>query len=147
MDNIERNTNEELPQRPATDEATVASDPAPAPAPARNRRVVERARNITELCEANPNSMTKTEAVKYIKYLRELSEEYAAKINALEENARSAYRKVQYYANAAERINEIHNKQSAFIMSNLHNLITAVENTDTITRTNIDSIIKGGLSE
>ena len=143
MDNIERNTNEELPQRPATDEATVA----PNPAPARNRRVVERARNIAELCEANPNTMTKTEAVKYIKHLRETVAEYAAKINALEENATSAYRKVQYYAKAAERINEIHNKQSAFIMSNLHNLITAIDNTDIITRTNIDAIIKGGLSE
>lgn len=130
---------------PAT-ETQISVVPATTETP-RRRRTTEKSRNITELCEANPANMSKAEAVKYIKYLRNLSEEQAVKIEALKGNASSAYQKAQYYAKAAENIVEEHNKEITLIMSSLRNLMTAAENSDIIARMSINSILKGGLSE
>jgi hypothetical protein len=100
-------------------------------------------RSILELEDANPNSMTQTEAIKYIKYLREENTKLCSKIDALENNIKSAFAKASYFEKAAESIDSVHKKQHAFIESSIRNLLTSLEHISTSTVCNVNAIKKG----
>lgn len=122
---------------PATDlpqEATTSNN-KPTRAP--------KARSVLDLETASPESMTRQEAVKYIKYLRAENKAAQAKITAVEENTKGAFEKVRYYENVIKMIEEVNNKERAFTLSSLYNLTTALENMDAATTLKINSI-KGG---
>lgn len=104
----------------------------------------QKARTVIELCEVNPNSMSRQEAVKYIKYLRTEVERLEVKAKHLEENIKSAFSKAQYFERTISSINNVHNQQHAYILSSLHNLIKAVESTAAITQMEAESALKGG---
>lgn len=122
---------------PATDlpqEATTSNN-KPTRAP--------KARSVLDLETASPESMTRQEAVKYIKYLRAENKAAQAKITAVEENTKGAFEKVRYYENVIKMIEEVNNKERAFTLSSLYNLTTALENMGAATTLKINSI-KGG---
>lgn len=100
-------------------------------------------RSILELEDASPNSMTQTEAIKYIKYLREENTRLCSKIDALESNIKSAFAKANYFEKAAESIDSVHKKQHAFIESSIRNLLTSLEHISTSTVCNVNAIKKG----
>ena len=102
-----------------------------------------KARSVLDLETASPESMTRQEAVKYIKYLRAENKAAQAKITAVEENTKGAFEKVRYYENVIKMIEEVNNKERAFTLSSLYNLTTALENMDAATTLKINSI-KGG---
>ena len=104
----------------------------------------QKARTVIELCEVNPNSMSRQEAVKYIKYLRAEVERLETKSQHLEENIKSAFAKAQYFERTIADVNNVHNQQHAYIVSSLHNLIKAIESTTTLTQMGVESALKGG---
>lgn len=104
----------------------------------------QKSRSIEELKEVLPTSMSRNEAIKYIKYLREESDVQLAKINALTQAAESAFKKAQYYERVTKDIVERFDKQTTHILSNLNNIITSAENSATVTALHIQNIIKGG---
>lgn len=103
-------------------------------------------RSLLELCEANPNSMTQNEAIRYIKYLREECEKMARKITAIENNTKGAFAKASYFEKAMESVDSIHSKQHAFIESSIRNLLTSLEHISTSTACNVNAIKKGVVS-
>ena len=102
-----------------------------------------KSRSVLDLETASPESMTRQEAVKYIKYLRAENKAAQAKITAVEENTKGAFEKVRYYENVIKMIEEVNNKERAFALSSLYNLTTALENMGAATTLKINSI-KGG---
>lgn len=87
-----------------------------------------RARSIEVLDTAAPATMTRNEAMKYIKYLREENERLTTKLRALEDNAKSAFDKVNYLSKTTETIENAYIDQLNYIVSNIGNIKTAVEN-------------------
>lgn len=104
----------ELPTRPATTEKPV------------------KARSVYELCEASTNSMSRAEAMKYIKYLRSENETANKKIQQLEDNAKSAYEKVRILEQQLALINASHDEVHDFVLSSLSNTIKAMQNIRTV---------------
>lgn len=102
-----------------------------------------KARTIEELENASANSMTRTEAIKYIKHLRDQNALLDAKVNALEDNVKGAFAKAQYFERMANLIDHAHNKNCQFILSSMRNLLTSVENHSHITAEHIDVLKKG----
>lgn len=91
-----------------------------------------KARSVYELCEANTNSMSRTEAMKYIKYLRSENEAANKKIQQLEDNAKSAYEKVRMLEQQLTLINASHDEVHEFVLSSLSNTIKAMQNIRTV---------------
>lgn len=111
---------------------------APGPAPR-----APKSRPIEDLETASPNNMTRTEAIKYIKYLRDQIELLDTKVKALEDNVKGAFAKAQYFERMATLIDHAHNKNCQFILSSMRNLLTSIENNSHITAEHIDVIKKG----
>ena len=121
-----------------TEATTATNAPAPAPAdvelptrPATTEKPVK-ARSVYELCEASTNSMSRAEAMKYIKYLRSENETANKKIQQLEENAKSAYEKVRILEQQLTLINASHDEVHDFVLSSLSNTIKAMQNIRTV---------------
>ena len=123
---------DEAPQ-PTTD---IGNVPGPAPR-------APKARTIEDLETASPNNMTRTEAIKYIKYLRDQNALLDTKVKALEDNVKGAFAKAQYFERMATLIDHAHNKNCQFILSSMRNLLTSIENNSHITAEHIDVIKKG----
>lgn len=64
-------------------------------------------RTVKELHDVHPKKMTSSEAIKYIKHLREECNKLNNQVQAYRENTEAAFRKVQYYE---ERYNALRNK-------------------------------------
>ena len=64
-------------------------------------------RTVEELHNVHPKKMTSSEAIKYIKHLREECNKLNNQVQAYRENTEAAFRKVQYYE---ERYNALRNK-------------------------------------
>lgn len=64
-------------------------------------------RTVEELHDVHPKKMTSSEAIKYIKHLREECNKLNNQVQAYQENTEAAFRKVQYYE---ERYNALRNK-------------------------------------
>lgn len=64
-------------------------------------------RTIEELHNVHPKKMTSSEAIKYIKHLREECNKLNNQVQAYRENTEAAFRKVQYYE---ERYNTLRDK-------------------------------------
>jgi hypothetical protein len=133
------NTEVEQPTSEAT--ATPVREPA-----GQIRTPKAKGRSILELCEANPNSMTQNEAIRYIKYLREECEKMARKVTTIENNTKGAFAKASYFEKAMESIDSVHSKQHAFIESSIRNLLTSLEHISTSTACNVNAIKKGVVS-
>ena len=126
-------------EQPTTETATTPVREAEGPI----RTPKAKGRSLLELCEANPNSMTQNEAIRYIKYLREECEKMARKVTAIENNTKGAFAKASYFEKAAESIDSVHKKQHAFIESSIRNLLTSLEHISTSTVCNVNAIKKG----
>ena len=118
----------------ATEATTATSTPADvelSTRPATTEKPVK-ARSVYELCEASTNSMSRAEAMKYIKYLRSENETANKKIQQLEENAKSAYEKVRILEQQLTLINASHDEVHEFVLSSLSNTIKAMQNIRTV---------------
>ena len=124
----------EAPQ-PTTD---VGNVPGPTPR-------APKSRPIEELETASPSNMTRLEAIKYIKHLREENIALTAKINALEENTRGAFAKAQFFERIANAIDSAHDKNWSFILSSIRNLLIAIEDHNYVTSQHVETIKKGNL--
>jgi hypothetical protein len=102
-----------------------------------------KARSIEALETATPASMTRNEAMKYIKYLREENEKLLIKIKALEENAKSAFAKADYIARTTESVERAYIEHLDYALSSLNNVKLAIENSAQLTVSRVSNIKKG----
>lgn len=118
----------------ATEATTATSTPADVELPTRPATTEKpvKTRSVYELCEASTNSMSRAEAMKYIKYLRSENETANKKIQQLEENAKSAYEKVRVLEQQLTLINASHDEVHEFVLSSLSNTIKAMQNIRTV---------------
>jgi hypothetical protein len=93
---------------PDSQDTATPAVPALPVAPALQPKV----RTIEELHSVRPEKMTPSEAIRYIKHLREECNKLGNQVQAYQANAEAALRKAQYYE---ERYNTLHSKaQSNF---------------------------------
>lgn len=102
-----------------------------------------RARSIEILDTAAPATMTRNEAMKYIKYLREENERLVTKIRALEDNTKSAFAKAEYVTKTTNTIEDVYINQLNYIVSNIDNIKTAIENSMHVAIARVTNIKKG----
>lgn len=102
-----------------------------------------RARSIEVLETAAPTTMTRNEAMKYIKYLREENEKLVTKVRALEDNIKSAFAKADYIGKTTEAIERTYIEQLDYALSNINNTKVAIENAAQIAVARVTNIKKG----
>ena len=91
---------------PAVEQEQATPDPQETTTPA-VPKLRSKIRTIEELHNVHPKKMTSSEAIKYIKHLREECNKLNNQVQAYRENTEAAFRKVQYYE---ERYNALRNK-------------------------------------
>lgn len=97
-------TTEEL--TPTVEQEQATPDPQDTTTPA-VPKLQSKTKTIEELHNIHPKKMTPSEAIRYIKHLREECNKLNNQVQAYRENTEAAFRKVQYYE---ERYNTLHNK-------------------------------------
>jgi hypothetical protein len=120
--------------------------PVEKPAEKPSKDTPERAaksRTIEVLETAAPTTMTRNEAMKYIKYLREENEKLTVKVRALEDNVKSAFAKADYIAKSTEAIERSYVEQLDYVLSSINNVRVAIENSAQVAVARVTSIKKG----
>lgn len=128
-------TKDNTPVKPvtATEEKPTAEPQGKAP----------KARSIEVLETVAPTAMTRNEAMKYIKFMREENMRLQTKIKALEENVKSAFAKADLVAKSTHAIEQAYVEQLDYALSSLANVKTAIEHSAQIAVTRVSSIKKG----
>ena len=142
----EKITNVLKTQPDETKDNTLVQPPVEKPAEKPTESVTERApkaRSIEVLETVAPTTMTRNEAMKYIKYLREENEKLFIKIKALEENAKSAFAKADYIARTTESVERAYIEHLDYALSSLNNIKLAIENSAQLTVSRVSNIKKG----
>lgn len=102
-----------------------------------------KARSIEVLETAAPASMTRNEAMKYIKYLREENEKLNVKIRALEDNIKSAFAKADLTTKSTSAIEQAYIENLDYILSSMNNVRIAIKNSAQVAINRVSSIKKG----
>ena len=127
-----------------TKDNTLVQPAKPAEKPASDTQErAPKARSIEVLETAAPTTMTRNEAMKYIKYLREENEKLNVKVKALEDNVKSAFAKADYVAKTTEAIERAYIEQLDYALSSINNMKTAIENSAQVAVSRVTSIKKG----
>ena len=127
-----------------TKDNTLVQPAKPAEKPASDTQErAPKARSIEVLETAAPTTMTRNEAMKYIKYLREENEKLLIKIKALEENAKSAFAKADYITRTTESVERAYIEHLDYALSSLNNIKLAIENSAQLTVSRVSNIKKG----
>lgn len=103
----------------------------------------QKLRPIAELDTIAPTAMTRDEAMKYIKFMREENLKLQNKVHALEDNIKSAFAKVDYISKSAEQIEQAYAEHLNFIMSSIKNLKTSCECASNVTIAHVHNLKKG----
>lgn len=142
----EKITNVPKTQPDETKDSTLVQPPVEKPAEKPTESVTERApkaRSIEVLETVAPTTMTRNEAMKYIKYLREENEKLTVKVKALEDNVKSAFAKADYIAKSTEAIERSYVEQLDYVLSSINNVRVAIENSAQVAVARVTSIKKG----
>lgn len=103
----------------------------------------QKTRPIAELEATSPAAMTRDEAMKYIKYLRDEKQKLESKIHALEDNIKSAFAKAEYVTRITAQIEKIYQEHLEYIESSIKNLKIGCDCAVNVAAAHINNLKKG----
>lgn len=103
----------------------------------------QKLRSIEELNTTAATAMTRDEAMKYIKFIREENTKLRNKVEALEESVKSAFAKAELISRNSVNIEKAYAEQIDYAMSSIRNLKTALDCAAQVTTAHINNLKKG----